>query len=350
MSATSALICEQEGCPFVENGRCLEGLPNGEACPHLHTVDADPGSQDGSSVGHSAESGEAKEVAATPALSNEADGEPMRELGGEESLSVELADEVAAKWGARVVLFAGEHNAGKSTLIAELYAQFLQGSFELWRFAGSQCLMALDRRYHGARGPGPEAPSIPHTVDEDMRLLDLRLRDPAGAYLSLLLSDIKGEFVRQVIEGASALVELPLVVRADQTAIVIDGDSIADPFARHQAMTRARVLVGALTDPGGLQEGRPLAFLLTKKDVLDADGLTWFGERVLTLEEYARERGAVPTTILTAARPDDAPHRPKGLDDLMAWLGAPKVQPALILPAALTSPRAFLTIGAERHE
>jgi hypothetical protein len=272
----------------------------------------------------------------------------MVELGGEDSLSIAAADAVAAKWAASVALIAGEHNAGKTTLLAELYAQFLKGPFGGWSFAGSDCLIALDRRYDGARGAGPAPPQIDHTVDEEMRLIDLRLHQPGGRRVSLLLSDIKGELVRQVIEGAPVSEELALAVRADLAAVVIDGEKIADPHCREQALTRARVLIGALTDPGGVPPGRPLAILLTKRDQLDANAAEWFAARAEQLCAFAQERGAPATTLITAARPAQAPHRPEGLGELLAWLVSPRDDASdLKLPPAGLSERSFWSMPGD---
>jgi hypothetical protein len=250
----------------------------------------------------------------------------MVELGGDQSLSIAASDAIAAKWGATVVLIAGEHNVGKTTLLAELYGRFLKGQFAGWSYAGSECLIALDRRYHGARGAGPGPPDIDHTVDEDMRLIDLRLRLSTGSLASLLLSDIQGEFVRQVIEGAPPSEELPLAARADRTAVLIDGEKVAGLYTRQEAITRARVLIGALTDPGGLQQGRPMAIVLTKGDQLDEHDLEWFVAEAANLCSFAESRGAHATTVVTAARPEPAPNHPEGLEDFLAWLVAPITQ------------------------
>lgn len=316
MSTSPALVCEQEGCTFAADGRCLEGLPDGEGCPHLHPVAAaEP------ALAATAEAEPETEAVAPPASASPR--EQMMELGGEDSLSIAAADALAAKWGASVTLIAGEQNAGKTTLLVELYAQFLKGPFAGWSFAGSDCLIALDRRYDGARGAGPAPPEVEHTVDEEMRLIDLRLRDSTGRRVHLLLSDIKGEFVRQVIEGEPLSDELPLAVRADRAAVVIDGEKIGDRHRREQALTRARLAIGALTDPGGLPRGRPLAILLTKHDRLDQEAREWFTGRAEELRAFAQQRGSHATTLITAARPEGAPHKAEGLADVLAWLVAP---------------------------
>ncbi|MGB7159800.1 MAG: hypothetical protein WBD40_17165 [Tepidisphaeraceae bacterium] len=272
----------------------------------------------------------------------------MVELGGDESLSLPAADAIAARWGASVVLIAGEHNAGKTTLLAELYGQFLKGEFDGWSFAGSDCLIALDRRLQGARGIGPGPPEIDHTVDEDMRLIDLRLRNQAGERVCLLLSDIKGEFVRQIVEGAPAHQELPLAVRADLTMVVIDGEKVASVYHRGEALTRARLLIGALTEPGGIRVGCPVLLVLSKGDLLDTETRSWFEAKASKLRAFAETRGVKAGIIVTAARPLAMPHKPAGLTDLLSWLVTPRPSQSLLdLRTAVRVTRSFWTITGD---
>jgi hypothetical protein len=170
--------------------------------------------------------------------------------------------------------------------------------------------------------------------------------------VSLLLSDIKGEFVRQVIDGAPLREELPLAVRADRTAVLIDGEKIASMYTRQEAVTRARVLIGALTDPGGVPDGRPLAVILAKKDKVDSEGLDWFTAEADQLRAFAEERGARGTTVNTAARPDNAPHRPEGLDDFLAWVvaPAPEAETLVLTTALLGRERSFWRLHERPYE
>jgi hypothetical protein len=348
VSSETALACEQEGCPFAVDGRCLEGLPDGDGCPHLK-----PASEISSAPDDATElTSEAEPHVEQVDVADEPESEPMVELGGEDSMTVAEADAVAAKWGASVVLVAGEYDAGKTTVLAELYAQFLREPFGGWSFAGSDCLIALDRRYDGARGPGPSPPTMAHTVDEEMRLLDLRLRKPGSHLVSLLLSDIQGEFVHQVIEGASVKDELPIAARSDRCLVVIDGQKLKGLYEREDAMTRARILIGALTDPGGLPKGRPLAILLTKNDCLDEAERAWFAARAEQLTRFAQERGTEPALLITAARPAAPPHRPEGLESLLAWLVSRRDEPGdLDLPRASsdTAQRSFWRLGESNN-
>lgn len=318
-SAAQTLRCEQDGCPFAESGKCLEGLPSGEGCPHLVPIDTDDADHEAAAAESPADDEPPTPDAAANTSPQEAD--PLIELGGDESLSLVGADEVAARYGAQVILIAGEFNAGKTTLIAHTYGQFLEGPFCGWNFAGSVSLIALDLRLSGARGPdGP--PTVPHTVDEGMRLLDLRLSALETAdQVSLLISDIKGEFVSHVIDGAPVMEELPLAARADKAAIVVDGSLVADPYERQNALHRARLLIGSLTDPSASQfeRGRPMAIVLTKLDQLDDAGRAWFEAEAAGLRDYVAARGHPATVLLTAAEP--AP--PDGLSEFLGWLVDP---------------------------
>jgi hypothetical protein len=324
LEETSTPVCSQPGCPIAEDGRCLDGFPDGKGCPNL--------ADDGRAPPTEPELPEAEfsDVVLGPRSEEPPVEEEFIELGGDQSLSLLEADEVAARWGARVILLAGEYDFGKTTLVSQLYGQFLKGRFHGSTFAGSRCLMALDRRHQSSRGPGGK-PKPGHTTDEGMRLLDFQVVTREGLRVTLLLTDIQGEFVRSVIDSAPVSDELPIAARADRVAVLVNGAQVGDPYNRQVAVQRARLLIGSLTEPGGFPSGRPIALVLTKCDLVSDEGLAWFAEKALELEQFAQSRGSgATTTIVTAAQPDEPPHKPTGLDLFLEWLLEPDPHPPVV--------------------
>jgi Double-GTPase 2 len=316
MTETAIVGCDQEGCPILAEGRCLENFPDAEGCPHVQRGEAPLGAGHGDALEQSAQT-----IEETPGATDPPETGARVELGGDESLTTNDADALAAKHGARVVLVAGEFYSGKTTLIAELYGQFLSGPFCGWCFAGSDVLYALDRRYHGARASsGLEYPDTPRTEEEEMRLLDLRARRDERL-LSLMFSDIRGEFFDNVTQGAPVADQLPLASRSDIALVLVDGAKIGDKFRRAEAISRARQLIGGLTEAGGLPREVPFGIALSKADAADHDGKAWFQSQVGELQAFAESRIKGPIALFTlAARPPSSTVSSEGLDDVFQWL------------------------------
>ena len=243
---------------------------------------------------------------------------------GDASLDLTDASRVAAEIGAIVILLAGAHDAGKTTLLVELYAQFLDGPCRNLRFAGSKTLDALDYRQFASRlGSGNEVPNTERTGETDMRLLHLRLSDQKGNHKALMPSDLKGELFEDLIAGVDSVDSIiPLARRADRTIVLVDGERIADPALRQSATLRVRQLIGALTESGGLCLYNPLLIALSKKDLLDETSVAWWDVEAQGLVEHARRRGLTNVERMeVAARP--ANHTaPIGLVDLLEWMWA----------------------------
>jgi hypothetical protein len=262
---TASLICSQLECPIATEGNCLEGFEEGRGCPNLQTrlvpADAEPGTPDTTTGSDASEPDQAEspdeddEAYAADALIRR-NLQNMVLIGGDDSLTLAEADEIAAHSACRVVLIAGEFESGKTTLAIQLYAQFLQGTFAGADFGGSRTLRAFDARHHTSRAASGRAASTTNaTRDEGMRLLHLKLRR-SGRIHNILLSDVRGEYFENIVNGSKPAADIKLAARADLCLIGIDGASLALPAERQRAISRARLLIGGLTELGGLRPGR----------------------------------------------------------------------------------------------
>jgi len=296
----------------------LEGLPQGEGCPHLR-------------VGDQIEPAVAT-LADTSALDTNQGGVDEDEaaagayewvdLGGAESLTLSEANNVAARAGCDVVLVAGEFESGKTTLLVELYAQFLHGPVGNWEFGGSSTLAAFDRRHLPAReASGEPRAHTKRTEEEDMRFLHMRLGG-ADRHVDLMLSDVRGELFENVVDGADVADQIPVAARADKCVVLIDGRLLADHGERARAMYRARLLCGGLMDVGGVARQARIAVVVSKADLLGGDDRSWVREQIAALEQFWRERGFGATGMELAARPEDPLRDPEGLKELLEWLVA----------------------------
>lgn len=243
-------------------------------------------------------------------------------LRGSESLTWHEADGVAARHGATIVLVAGNQESGKTTLLLQLWAQFLHGPFAGYRFAGSETLDAFDDRHYPCRiDSGNPYPVTEHTTDTDTRFLHLRVADETGERQALLMTDLWGELFNDVAMGAKVADRVPVAPRADKTMVIIDGEEIADGTRREAAMRNARTLIGAFATEGGLRLDAPLMLLLSKSDALGVEDMEWYGQRVSKLLEFVEGAGFTRVEEhRVAARPLDAD--PVGLERVLKWMCA----------------------------
>jgi hypothetical protein len=264
---------------------------------------------------------------------------------GYQALRLVDASAVAADIDAAVILIAGPQDAGKTTLLVQIYAQFLHGPFAGFGFAGSATLDAFDRRHYLARvSSGRSTADTERTEDEDLRVLHLRLADDVGAHKALLLSDIKGEVFDDLLLGngvADGLAQL--AQRADKVALVIDGERIAELSTRQGAVFQARQLIGALSEPGRVRAETPMQIILLKRDLLNDEQLAWFEAESAKLRQFATSRGLLGVTgAAISARPKDQ-GLPVGLEDLLHWMVAPVDRPAVLPTRRAATGRTFAT-------
>lgn len=246
---------------------------------------------------------------------------PVRlEIGGDQSLNVQEASSLAARSSATVILVAGEAESGKTTLLVELYAQFLLGAFADWSFGGSETLVALERRHAAARASsGRIVPTTERTQDEDMRFLHFRL-GKNGSIREVLVSDLRGELFENVRNGADVRDQVPVAIRADKSIVLVDGEQLIKPGTRGAALFHLRQLVGGLVGPGGVRPNSPLAIICAKADMLPAAVRDEVHTRLSAMAEEFGNRAEKPAVFILTARSDDATTSRASLKALFEWM------------------------------
>lgn len=266
-------------------------------------------------------------------------------LGGAESITWEQADRVAARHGATIVLVAGNQESGKTTLLLQLWAQFLRGRFAGFRFAGSETLDAFDDRHYPCRvDSGNSYPLTEHTTDTDTRFLHLRVAAAAGERQALLMTDLWGDLFKDIATGAKVADRLPVAPKADKTMVIIDGEQVADDTTREAALRNAKTLIGAFASEGGLRLDAPLMVLLSKADALKANDMEWYQRKVAKLVEFAEASGFTAVEEhRVAARPPDKD--PEGLEKVLEWMCAREARAPVIEPKRTPGSGRVFTTG-----
>lgn len=266
-------------------------------------------------------------------------------LSGDQSLTEGEANRVAAHHGGVVILVAGCLDAGKTTMLVQLFDQFLRGPFAGLTFAGSETLDAFDARHFGCRyDSGNDKPDTDRTPDTEMRFLHLRLTEN-GHRRALLPTDLRGELFEDLVNGAKVADRIPIAATAAKTVLLVDGATFADLKSRETAETNALLLIGSLASEGGLRHGSPLLIVLSKADLLDHDKalFDWAKACLGRLEDEAKRRGFTNVDhLVLAARPETG-GSPQGLEGLLKWMWEPFSEVPVRTPAVLPAGRTYLT-------
>jgi hypothetical protein len=281
---------------LLEEGRCLEAFDDPTDCPNTELDDAagvDAATSDGADEPASEEQASENGPAEPPAVVS---------FGGDVALGLSQANDLRAERPATVVLLAGETSAGKTTLIVELFEQFLKGPFGGWGFAGSRTLRAIDERHGPSRASsGRGSPDTKRTPDEGIAFLHLALS--GDQRVDLLLSDLSGELFQNIVDGASVGEQVPIALSCDVCVVLIDGSLMTSVSTRERAFSRARRLLGGLTQAGGLVGGTRVVVAATKSDLWASDAAADIATRLEALVGWVRELGLDASSLTVSARP-----------------------------------------------
>ena len=299
--------CEREGCQIATTGKCLEGFEPPSTCPYL------------------------SDAQASSTEATQPEQKLFVSLSKGEALTEYLATAVAREAPTRVVILAGPHESGKTTIITSLFESFLEAPFANYLFAGSRSLIGFERRCHDAReASGRTEPHTAHTrVSDLVEFLHLRLKSapPAeGVIQNLLISDVSGERFKALRDSADAVKEMKVLQRADHLSMVIDGSRLADPLQRHSASNDARALLRSLIEARTLMKRCRIEIVFSKWDVIvshpEHEKILAFVADTKSILNRLLSGYAEPTFHEVAARPEGKPLQfAHGLATLLrAWL------------------------------
>lgn len=287
--------CEKPGCTVAETNKCLLSHDDVTACPNFRTAGALVETVD--TMVSPPEPGPTVPLAA---LSSAVRFFPTGlELGTED-----VAEIMRARYG-YVVGILGSWNAGKTCFLLSLYLMASRGALPpAYLFASSQTLPGFEARARHIRnwagGPLPEQ-LADHTRLDDPRkpaFLHLGLREASGAKRSfdLMLTDLPGEWSKNLIDRAATAPRFAFLRRADGIIVVVDGP-LLESNSRHSELQRSRHLLQRLVDSVGVDKRTPLVLLVSKCDLLQMKRPAVVDE----LDQYAKSLGLSPEVVLCAA-------------------------------------------------
>jgi len=260
---------------------------------------------------------------------DEAAGEEQEFKPGD-ALGHPQAGALCADREATVIVVAGGHRSGKTSLLTSIYEHLNQQLIAEWGFERSSTLFGFERRCHGAREEsGLHVPNIQRSSQLQPPWLHLDLRSSVTRERRrILFADISGEWFEGLIDGTRDIDELPHIWRADQMSVVLDGHKLADSSEAPVERARVETLLRHFREQEALVSPVVLSLVVTKLDEL----LSRDPDAVERLDEIARGASAgagYPTQLpvfRTAARPK-TPELPAGhgvVALFSAWLDAPR--------------------------
>ena len=249
-------VCANEACEYVDTGKCVEGNAV-EECPYLG-----PAVQAGDEVIDDVEmTTDAKAKSETPIF----------RLNSGEALSVADGSEVLKSKRASVVALVGQAEAGKTSLIGEVYDAFQYGQYETLCFGGSRTLMAFEKICHKIRGTSRGRDLLEERTDvtPDPVLFHLLMARKERNPQDILIADRSGESYRDMLDRPSMAAKCIELRKATVLNLLVDGARLCDPTERASVITECQQTMQTLSHSSVLDGCTRVNVVLTKLDEVD---------------------------------------------------------------------------------
>jgi hypothetical protein len=236
----------------------------------------------------------------------------------DDALDFDEARRLTSQRGATVVMFAGDTDAGKTTVMVEIWTSLLiDGRLGDSVIAGTNNPLAFERRSFDSRIES--GTNTTRRTDEDTEgFLHLGVRHQRGRQ-ELLFADYSGEHFKAIREGVDVTDELPWIGRVDRLAVLVDGSFVRTPADAEVAYQRTRRLLWKVRACTLRNQRLRAALVLTKVDQVGTPQLDLFDPKLQELLALIRELDPDAPFIRTSARPDTGTE-PLGLDALLNWI------------------------------
>lgn len=256
----------------------------------------------------------------------------------------------------RTVVLVGERKAGKTTLLASIYAMFLKGPYAGLTFAGSVTLVGFAKRHYLALlNSGRTDPTTPRTSrDDPPAFFHLALSKECGQLVNLIIADRSGEAYGDARISTELIGDLPELRQADRVCFLLDGARLASKESRGPYARQFKQLIHALHDNGALTNVSAVEVLATKLDHFNRsddpkEQLKFLDEYEASLVAEFRDRGLTVECYRICALPKrDRSIGFLGLEEaLKRWTAAPVRLDIRPLPAP-NALRQFDRLDAKR--
>jgi len=244
--------CKQPECTINKDDVCLEGFEDTSQCPHFYLIeDAENENRQGT-------------------LDTLPENNNISLFNGEE-LSITETKTITYRYPVNLIYIIGEHDCGKTTILATLFEMFQVGPFYNYKFAGSLTQVGFEKRcFYSRISSGNGVPDTERTKSEEFNYLHLALKtDTDKQHVShLLMSDISGEKFKRAKNNSDEMTELLMMSHSDTVNYVLDGEKLANPKLRHGAIMDAILFIQKALDVEVFTNKTNLNFIISKWDIL----------------------------------------------------------------------------------
>ncbi|MBX9646725.1 MAG: hypothetical protein K2X57_06695 [Xanthobacteraceae bacterium] len=245
-------LCQKPDCLVAQNGHCSLGMDPVEQCPNY------------------AQAATQAETNVEPAPPSESTRVQPIEICSGDVMNIEELAIFSRRHRVRTVSLIGEHKAGKTTLIAAVYAKFCKGPVAGLQFAGSRTLVGFAKRHHLALVDSKrDEPTTPRTSrSEPAAFFHLAVRAEArGRPVHLIISDRSGEAYAAARTDTSLIEDLGELQFAERAVFILDGAKLSCRGQRAAYGRQFKQMIHAFHDNGALANARAIEILATKTDV-----------------------------------------------------------------------------------
>lgn len=241
-------------------------------------------------------------------------GEPAIAVHSADALSDAEVRDLMARTPVSVVVIAGPPWAGKTTLLATLYQEFIRAPIGAWSFAGSRSLLGFAvRAYWSDSASGASSPTTVRTnYDLTRPWLHLRLGRDGGLF-DVVIADVSGEHFGPFRGGGPLGPVEPYFRRADHVVHLLDAALLKERRDRGRALTASQGLLRRFGESDMFAEGTKHTMVISKVDACDP-------EVVDSAEEQANGwlarwfPGSAVVRVAARPRTDEPPY---GLEELL---------------------------------
>ncbi len=191
-------------------------------------------------------------------------------FGGEE-LSIDQLPEVTYRYPASKIYILGEHDSGKTTILATLFEMFQVAPFHGLYYAGSLTQIGFEKRcFYSRLASENEDADTERTKSEEFHFLHIALKSDLAEKKAthFLISDISGEKIKRAKSITKDMKDLAVISDSTHVSYVIDGEKLIDIKTRQAVLTQAKIFIRKAIDEKVLDDKTRLSVIVSKCDLL----------------------------------------------------------------------------------
>lgn len=190
-----------------------------------------------------------------------------------DAISNDMINEILAKDMVRFVVLAGLPSYGKTTLIGTVFENLLyNGQFCDYDFAGSDTLIAFDKRCYLSKLSNTNSPDTKHTVIGEDFYLDLSLVHKDNKKRErLIIVDTSGETFQKFQFDNQAVKDFSPLRRADHFTYIIDASLLKDKALKHDVKDATLTILRSINECGMFPPNLNIQIVFSKWDLVNND-------------------------------------------------------------------------------